>query len=284
MLIPKNKPEKIDFNDLEFDQGVIYYDLTISDTIIQSFIDSMIFNSTYVKDNTYRQSSDSLYVREFIANNPNFWKNYGLFPYMKNQVYLAGYEAVYLGESLTYKVQNKYNDLLQTGYIYLASKVGLKSSVNLIYQENNPVLQQVQLPIYLSFYTKDYTQDTDTLKIANYTVQRASYTLKDSLDNPPGYLPWKVTIYSSDLFYASLNRVLPFYVDQKSGILRIDITFNKQDSYFFTLQANSIVRREILPQEYQSLQGSMIYDYNNPEQLKNFKNQLVLIKELPKIK
>lgn len=281
MIIPKNKPKEVDVNALDFTQGVLYYDLTISDAKMQLFLDEMAYNSTYLKDNYYTQNKDSLYIKDFIDKNPEFWSRFGLLPFVKNQVYLSGFEGVYLGESFTFKIQNKYNDLLQSGQVYISSRQGLKSAFNLNYYWKSPILNELQLPIDLSYYQKQ--QSIDSIKVANYNTQKVIYTLREDLDNPPGDLPYRICVYSSDLFYESLNRVLPFCINQTSGVLRLDITFNKNDTYYFIFQATSIVRREVLEQEYQSLQGSESFNVDNNKELNEFITRVNQIKEYPKI-
>lgn len=282
MIIPTKKssvPKKLVKTD--FEQGVLYYDLSISDTILQSFIDLMANNATYVKDSHYNQSQDSVYLKNFIAQNPDFWQKVGYFPFMKNQVYISGYEAVYKGETLSLKVENTYNDLLEKGYLYMGSKLGLKSSVNAHYSLNTPIINQVQYAIDLHHYTQE--EQRDSTNILGYPTKVSSYVLKPEVFSKDLSLPYQIRVYQSEAFHHSLNRVLPFYMDLPNGILQVDFKLDAKDAYCFSFMANSIVQRQVLPQESMVTVGQGLFDLTSSQDKDNFEKQLHILRELPKV-
>lgn len=283
MIIPSNKSsEPKNLVKTDFEQGVLYYDLVVSDTIVQRFIDLMANNATYVKDSNYNQSPDSVYLKKFFTENPKFWQAVGYFPFIKNQIYIAGYEAVYKGEALTLKQENKYNDLLEQGYVYMGSKLGLKTSVNAHYSLKTPIIREMQYSIDLANYNQEIQRDSTS--VLGYPAQVSTYVLKPESSDKDFFAPYQIRLYQSQAFHNSLNRVLPFFIDVPHGIVRMDFKLNQNDSYSFSFLANSIVQRNVLPEESMVTVGQGLFDLSNSQDMDNFQKQLLILKELPKVK
>lgn len=283
VLITDDKiQDKKDLKLQDFEQGVIYYELSVSDSLVQGFIQSMISNATFVKDNAYGQSKDSVYIREFIAANPGFWQEVGYFPFGKNTVYMAGYEAVYKGESFTFKVENKYNDILEKGFVFIKGRLGIENDLNLYYSLDTAVICALQNTINLDNYLCQSSKDT--VSILGYPVDKKTYTLKESLkETSQCFTPYSFTLYTSEAFNSSINRVLPFFVDIPQGILKMDFTLNPRDSFYLSWAPSSIVDRKVSLDESMISASVELFDASESSQYIRAKEKIRQIMELPKI-
>lgn len=257
----------------EFIEGAIAYKLSLSDSILEQFIRHISQDPLYGKDlaksfinKLGKEDKESL--TNFLKNNPDFIKQYGTLPFIKNNIYLAGYEVVYKGEGASYILENKWNDILDNGWGYAASTLIPNTEMNFTY--NKEFLNRELLQTNITIEDYDRVATGKMVEIAGYKVEEIVYTLK----NTNKVLPQSLVVYSSKLFNPVINKVMPYNVPEEGGILKLDVLLNTKEKLVMTYEAEMIVKRKLLEQETSILATKVFFNTVNDKSILELEERL----------
>lgn len=284
--IEQPKENAVRVLDKEFVEGALTFAVEVNDKVINDFIqytvaDPIQIGELLTKYQAKASAKDIEHIKQFLADNPTFWSDYGLLPYVSNKVYIAGYEATYKGEALSYILENKWNDILERGYSYVSSTVGLASTANYNYNKPFQGYEQIQVKIDSVNYTRVATDKYS--EIAGYQAQQIEYTLKPASRTGEFMRPEKVTAYVAAAMNGAMNKVLPFFVDEKYGVLQVDATFHDTDSFVIQMKAVAIVDRKISELESGILATKVFFTSENNNGIDAFRLRLAKIAAIPRM-
>ncbi|MDR2222943.1 MAG: hypothetical protein LBE34_09400 [Flavobacteriaceae bacterium] len=270
----------------EFVEGALYYKLAIADKEVNDFMQYAVEDPVQLTDllEKYQKKTSPqtvTYLQEFFKNNPRFWVEYGQFPFIRNQVFVAGYEAVYKGEGLTYTYENKWNDLLNQGYAYLHGTVGMSSEVNLIFDKPYVGMEQMQVKIDTLNYNKTLTGKVKD--IVGYQAQEVVYELKKEKRTAEFTRPERVVAYVSPSFNGAINKVLPFFVDEKNGVLALEIQVEKESNIKLTFEADAIVMRKLTEEETTILSTKAFFKTTDEQGVQAMRMRIAKIVATPRM-
>lgn len=260
----KNKEQQEDTTTIEktsnkdkeiskFEEGALTYQMSFSDTIVEDFLRAISDDPLYSKELAKKYISQlpaeqAEHLNAFIKANPNFITRYGTLPFLKNNIYVAGYEVVYKGEGPSYVLENRWNDLLEEGQGYAGSTIVPNAKLNFSYGKGFLEAEQLQTNITLDKYDRVATGVVS--EIAGYPVERIIYTRKPSVVSGERILPKSVTVYSSKAFNPVINKVMPYWVAEEHGILKLEVELSESEhSIQMIYQANMAVKRKLIEDE-----------------------------------
>lgn len=237
----------------EFEEGALTYQMSFSDTIVEDFLRAISDDPLYSKELAKKYISQlpaeqAEHLNAFIKANPNFITRYGTLPFLKNNIYVAGYEVVYKGEGPSYVLENRWNDLLEEGQGYAGSTIVPNAKLNFSYGKGFLEAEQLQTNITLDKYDRVATGEIS--EIAGYPVEKIIYTRKPSVVSGERILPKSVTVYSSKAFNPVVNKVMPYWVAEEYGILMLEVELSESEhSIQMIYQANMAVKRKLIVDE-----------------------------------
>lgn len=236
---------------VNFEQGALSYQMSFSDAVIEDFLraisDDPLYSNDLAKQYISKLSTDKVeHLNRFLKNNPDFITRYGRLPFIKNNIYVAGYEAIFKGEGASYIVENRWNDLLEEGQGYVGSTTVPNANINFSYHNDFLEAEQLQINIALDKYDRKVTGEIS--EIAGYAVEKVIYNRKASVVS--GDLPKTVIAYSSKAFNPVINKVMPYWVAEKHGILKLEVELTESTSGIRMIyQANMAVKRKLIEEE-----------------------------------
>lgn len=237
----------------KFEEGALTYQMSFSDTIVEGFLRAISEDPLYSKELTKKYISqlptkEAEHLNAFITANPSFINRYGTLPFLKNNIYVAGYEVVYKGEGASYVLENRWNDLLEEGQGYAGSTIVPNSKLNFSYGKGFLETEQLQTNITLEKYDRVATGEIS--EIAGYTVEKIIYTRKPSVVSGERILPKTVMVYSAKAFNPVINKVMPYWVAEEYGILKLEVELSESEhSIQMIYQANMAVKRKLIEDE-----------------------------------
>ncbi|MDR0227547.1 MAG: hypothetical protein LBI72_00545 [Flavobacteriaceae bacterium] len=196
-------------------------------------------------------------------------------------MFVAGYEAVYKGEALTYRYENKWNDILDQGYAYLYSTVGMSSETNLIYDKPYTGMEQMQIKIDTINYNKTITGKVKD--VVGYQAQEVVYQLKKEKRTSEFVCPERVVAYISPSFNGTINKVLPFFVDEKNAVLLIEMQLEKENELTVTLEAEAIVERKLIEEETGVLSTKAFFRADSEQNIQAMRLRIAKMIATPKM-
>lgn len=237
----------------EFEEGALTYQMSFSDTIVEDFLRAISDDPLYSKELGKKYISQlptaqAEHLNAFIKANPSFITRYGILPFLKNNIYVAGYEVVYKGEGPSYVLENRWNDLLEEGQGYAGSTIVPNAKLNFRYGKGFLEAEQLQTNITLDKYDRVATGVVS--EIAGYLVEKIIYTRKPSVVSGERILPKSVTVYNSKAFNPVINKVMPYWVAEEHGILKLEVELSESEhSIQMIYQANMAVKRKLIEDE-----------------------------------
>lgn len=280
------KEEKHTASDKAFIEGALTFTVGVNDKVVNDFIQYAVEDPVQIGKmlDEYQSkvsAADIEHIKQFLANNPMFWRDYGLLPYVSNTVFMAGYEATYKGEALSYILENKWNDILDHGYSYVSSTVGVMSTANYNYSKPYYGYEQIQIKIDTLNYDRMATAQYS--EMAGYRAQQIEYTLKPASRTKEFMRPEKVTVYVSGAMNGAMNKVLPFFVDEKYGVLQVEAKFNAADSFVIQMKVDTIVDRKISELESGVLATKVFFTSEGTNEINAFRLRLAKIATIPRM-
>lgn len=254
---PISQPQTEDVKKVEkeiekFEEGALTYTMSMSDPIFNDFVKYVSKDPLHMLDLAKEygdklSKEDNAHLHEVIKNSPSFTTTYGTLPFISSSVYVAGYEAVYKGEGLTYVLENKWNDILDEGFAYVGSTIVPNSKLNFSYKKNYIDAEQLQTNIDTLNY--DRVATGDFVDLVGYKAERIVYTAKEATAVGQRFLPKELTVYVSESFNPAINKVLPFNVNEEHGVLKIVTKFLDSDDLYVTYEVSTAVKRKVLDTE-----------------------------------
>ena len=184
---------------------------------------------------------------------------------VKSVLYVKGNEATAKFDALTYHGENHVDNDKRTGMIYAKSQ-NSKNDITVNFAGDSfKKLNSNELDI--KNYNVVRTAETD--KVAGYLCTKSVYTLKKpsivpksevALSGTSGTV-YKIDVWTSAEMPQSLNFLHPLYVEEKAGIMKLLIQYEK-DSDFKVLYAFSRVdSKPVTEAEMAIKQNKTVYDY-----------------------
>ncbi|KZE83913.1 hypothetical protein [Myroides marinus] len=245
------------------EEGVLTYQLSFKDSIVDGFVkyiskEPLLANELIEEYSEKLTESDRAHLKNILKNNPRFNVMFGSLPFLKNSIYIAGYEVVYKGQGLSYTIENKWNDILDEGYGFAESRIVPNSSLNFKYKKEFLDSQTLQVNITEDKFDR---QDTgETVVVAGYQANKIIYTHKPSTLDGERVLPLSVVAYVSKAFNPVINKVMPFYVNESAGVLKLEIQMTNTADLNLIYEANTAVERKVLEPETSILTGTTLYE------------------------
>ncbi|ALU26684.1 hypothetical protein HX045_08695 [Myroides odoratimimus] len=277
--------EKVVVNKKKFIEGALVYKMSLSDSLLNQFIVHISHDPLYSKElaNKYLAElsvEDRDRVKQFLTENPQILKEYGRLPFIKNNVYVAGYEVVYKAEGATYLLENKWNDILDEGFVYATSTIVPNTALNFSYQKDFLEKEHWHTHITLDDYTR-VTSDEVSM-VAGYEVEKIIYTLKKN--SKKNNLPKSLIVYTSILFNPVINKVQPYCLNEEGGILKLEVEMpSVPQSMNMVYEAEMIVGRKLLEQETAIVATKAFYGTKTNDDLAKLKERLSKIFVVPSI-
>lgn len=271
--------EKTTIKKTKFIEGTLVYKMSLSDSLIGQLIEHISQDPLYSKELAKKyieeQSvADRDRIKQFLTDNPLFLKEYSTLPFIKNNVYVAGYEVVYKGEGATYILENKWNDILDEGFVYASSTIVPNTELNFSYQKEFLEREQLHKHITLENYNRVVTGEISN--VAGYEVEKVIYTINEKSENKN--LPVSVTLYTSKLFNPVINKVLPYYLNEEGGILKLEIEMaDVPHNVKMVYEAEMAVERKLLEQETVVLATKRFYGTKTKDDLAKLEERLASI-------
>ncbi|MCC9043146.1 hypothetical protein LNQ81_10720 [Myroides sp. M-43] len=237
----------------KFEEGALTYQMSFSDTIVDEFIRAISEDPLYSKELAKKYISQlpteqAEYLSFFLKANPGFITRYGTFPFLKNNIYVAGYEVIFKGEGVSYILENRWNELLEEGQGYAGSTIVPNTKLNFSYGKDFLEAEQLQTNITLDKYDRVATGEVS--EIAGYAVEKIIYTRKPSVISGERILPKSVIAYSSKSFNPVINKVMPYWVAEEQGILKLEVELSESEhSIQMIYQASMAVKRKLIEDE-----------------------------------
>ncbi|MTG99175.1 hypothetical protein NWE55_02620 [Myroides albus] len=240
-----------------FSEGLLTYELSISDSIVDTFIKDKVAQApTNIKallDKYKGKPEDKKYIENFFENNPDFLKRYGKLPFIKNTVSIAGYNVNSYREGLTYLYELEMNELQGQGSGFIGrnrSMLSPEQGVNFSIRKEQ--VEQIDRHFLIVIDENNYTREereTD-MKVAGYEVKEVLYQLKEELRHTADLCtPLELTVYTSKGVSALVNSALPVQLPREGyGVLKAEVRFRDSsvDPFYFVIEAKAVVVRELL--------------------------------------
>ena len=277
--------EKVVVNKKKFIEGALVYKMSLSDSLLNQFIVHISHDPLYSKElaNKYLAElsvEDRDRVKQFLTDNPQILKEYSRLPFIKNNVYVAGYEVVYKAEGATYLLENKWNDILDEGFVYATSTIVPNTVLNFSYQKDFLEKEHLYTHITLDDYTRVTSDEVGM--VAGYEVEKIIYTLKKN--SQKNNLPKSLIVYTSTLFNPVINKVQPYYLNEEGGILKLEAELSSvSQSMNMVYEAEMIVGRKLLEQETAIVATKAFYGTKTKDDLAKLKERLSKIFVVPSI-
>lgn len=270
----------------KFEEGALTYTMSMSDPIFNDFVKYVSKDPLHMLDlakeyGAKLSKEDNAHLQEVIKNSPSFTTTYGTLPFISSSVYVAGYEAVYKGEGLTYVLENKWNDILDEGFAYVGSTIVPNSKLNFSYKKNYIDAEQLQTNIDTLNY--DRVATGDFIDLVGYKAERIVYTAKEAMAVGQRFLPKELTVYVSESFNPSINKVLPFNVNEEHGVLKIVTKFLDTDDLYVTYEVSTAVKRKVLDTETSISMTNNTYDVKGDRDILALGMRLTKIIAIPRL-
>ncbi|WP_158210438.1 hypothetical protein [Myroides phaeus] len=270
----------------KFEEGALTYTMSMSDPIFNDFVKYVSKDPLHMLDlakeyGAKLSKEDNAHLQEVIKNSPSFTTTYGTLPFISSSVYVAGYEAVYKGEGLTYVLENKWNDILDEGFAYVGSTIAPNSKLNFSYKKNYIDAEQLQTNIDTLNY--DRVATGDFIDLVGYKAERIVYTAKEAMAVGQRFLPKELTVYVSESFNPAINKVLPFNVNEEHGVLKIVTKFLDTDDLYVTYEVSTAVKRMVLDTETSISMTNNTYDVKGDRDILALGMRLTKIIAIPRL-
>ncbi|MEC4117117.1 hypothetical protein [Myroides phaeus] len=271
---------------VKFEEGALTYTMSMSDPIFNDFVKYVSKDPLHMLDlakeyGAKLSKEDNAHLQEVIKNSPSFTTTYGTLPFISSSVYVAGYEAVYKGEGLTYVLENKWNDILDEGFAYVGSTIVPNSKLNFSYKKNYIDAEQLQTNIDTLNY--DRVATGDFIDLVGYKAERIVYTAKEAMAVGQRFLPKELTVYVSESFNPAINKVLPFNVNEEHGVLKIVTKFLDTDDLYVTYEVSTAVKRKVLDTETSISMTNNTYDVKGDRDILALGMRLTKIIAIPRL-
>lgn len=271
---------------VKFEEGALTYTMSMSDPIFNDFVKYVSKDPLHMLDlakeyGAKLSKEDNAHLQEVIKNSPSFTTTYGTLPFISSSVYVAGYEAVYKGEGLTYVLENKWNDILDEGFAYVGSTIVPNSKLNFSYKKNYIDAEQLQTNIDTLNY--DRVATGDFIDLVGYKAERIVYTAKEAMAVGQRFLPKELTVYVSESFNPAINKVLPFNVNEEHGVLKIVTKFLDTDDLYVTYEVSTAVKRKVLDIETSISMTNNTYDVKGDRDILALGMRLTKIIAIPRL-
>lgn len=271
---------------VKFEEGALTYTMSMSDPIFNDFVKYVSKDPLHMLDlakeyGAKLSKEDNAHLQEVIKNSPSFTTTYGTLPFISSSVYVAGYEAVYKGEGLTYVLENKWNDILDEGFAYVGSTIVPNSKLNFSYKKNYIDAEQLQTNIDTLNY--DRVATGDFIDLVGYKAERIVYTAKEAMAVGQRFLPKELTVYVSESFDPAINKVLPFNVNEEHGVLKIVTKFLDTDDLYVTYEVSTAVKRKVLDTETSISMTNNTYDVKGDRDILALGMRLTKIIAIPRL-
>lgn len=192
-------------------------------------------------------------INDVTKNNPFVAMQVMLAP-LHSTIYVKEHIATAKCDGLSYHLENTVNASLNTGKAYVASRANPSNTVTINYDEDFFGKSQLQTKIDTESYTRQETNETKL--IAGYKCKKSIYTSKTS---SPMHVA-KLEVWTSEQMPKSLNFIHPYYLEEKNGIMKIDLFANGIEGVAMVYTFKTVSPKKLSDSELDIVQTSPVYD------------------------
>ena len=191
---------------------------------------------------------------------------------IKSVLYVKGNEATAKFDALTYHGENHVDNDKKTGMIYAKSQNSANDITVRFSGDSFTKLNSNELDI--KNYSVVRTAETD--KVSGYLCTKSVYTLKKPVTVPKSEVAlsgtsgtvYKIDVWTSAEMPQSLNFLHPLYVEEKAGIMKLLIQYEKDSDFKVLYAFSNVDSRPVTETEMAIKQNKTIYDFGkNPMQV-----------------
>lgn len=184
---------------------------------------------------------------------------------VKSILYVKGNEATAKFDALTYHGENHVDNDKKTGMIYAKSQNSANDITVRFSGDSFKKLNSNELDI------KNYNvlRTAETANVAGYLCTKSVYTLKKPITVPKSEVAlsgtsgtiYKIDVWTSAEMPQSLNFLHPLYVEEKAGIMKLLIQYEKDSDFKVLYQFSDVDSRPITDAEMSIKQNKTVYDF-----------------------
>ena len=188
---------------------------------------------------------------------------------LRSVIYVKDDQATAKFDALTYHGENYVNDRKKEGLMYLKSQNSAKEAT-ISYTGDN-LKKMASTDVSSTAY--NITTSKETELIDGYLCTKSMYTRKDepkkaeSINAVPGTSGkiYKLEVWASKQMPVAVNFVHPLYVEEKAGIMKILIQYEKESKLKVLYQFTSVKNRTVTPAEMAIHKTPKIIDFGKAE-------------------
>jgi hypothetical protein len=186
----------------------------------------------------------------------------------KATIYVRGQEARATTDALTYHLENYFNGAQNAGLCLIKSQ-STPQQVAFRYTGSKRKQEWQTISISDADYTVQPT--SETALIAGYPCVKTKYTLKATAHPAPAPDPGAsqlkmqavaLDVWTSSKMPASLNFAHPIYINEKQGIMKIVVYFDKSHKQQLLYEFTSVHTKPVTPQDLHIATTDAVMDYD----------------------
>lgn len=157
--------------------------------------------------------------------------------------------------ALGYEWQVLIDEKENSGRMLLQSHNGKeKGTINFPVSEINKLLEKEEVGEYEGEYIAK--NSPETIKIAGYPTKKITYVFSGTSQGPVAHskivttIPWKITIWYSDVLDPRISVQNPFYFKLKKAVLKTEVEFDKEGKKKMLYEVTGIESRKVDEKEF----------------------------------
>lgn len=184
---------------------------------------------------------------------------------VRSILYIKGNEATAKFDAITFHGENHVDYDKKTGIMYSKSQ---NSANDITVRYTGDSFKQMN-PHELNIKDYDVVRTTETENVAGYLCTKSVYTLKNAAKvqkSEVGVAGASGTVYKIDVWTSaempqSLNFLHPLYVEEKAGIMKLLIQYEKDLDFKVLYEFSSVESRPVTEAEMTIKQNKTVYDF-----------------------
>lgn len=200
----------------------------------------------------------------------------------KGTITIKGDVAVARTKGMGYEIAHYHNKAKDDAYIYTASLIDANNNATATYK---PSAGYAALFAGDKLVTPDqYTIEKlpGTATVAGYNCTRSVYTPKNPGANKEAAVPGmpaialqKLIVYSSADIPADINFSHPYYLPEKSGVMRIDIYFDKNEKPTMVYEVVNVKKGNVTDAELAVKKTEPLFNLNDDSKIMEYGMKLM---------
>ena len=201
-------------------------------------------------------------LSEFFEDNPMF-ALVALMTPLRSELYVRPDEILAKVHALNYYLENYQSTSEDKGVVYLES---LSSDENHMMGTYTPSLSEsIWQSVTITHEDYNIERLNTTAVVAGFECRVASYTLKNIPDDEADQNPFNLLVYTSEAMPKELNFQHPFYIPEDNGILRIDVSYDKEGKNKMIYQAVNVESKTLGDADFVTETSPNVYDLDSDD-------------------